>query len=303
MADVTSISVQSLVALQQYAKNFSLPKGNIRAANTGCYVSRFKGRGMEFSESRLYQAGDDIRTIDWRVTARTGKTHTKLFAEEKERPVLSMVDFRASMFFATRGCLKSVMAAKISALLSWRAHFSGDRMGGLVFSDSQHHELRPSRGQAGVLHWIQQLVNHNVWMQQKLNAQSKQNLQQTFVRLKKVTTPGSFIYLISDFRGLDKSAETQLTQLAQHNSVVLIFIYDPFEANLPERSILPLQYADKKILLNTAEKEVRARYKQHFIQRLDQLTALSHRLGVSLIPCQTTDNIHHLFSTPHQFAS
>jgi len=295
--DITHTSVESLVSLRQYGKDFFIPKGKIRSTLTGGYLSRFKGRGMEFSESRLYQPGDDIRAIDWRVTARTGKTHTKLYAEEKERPVLCLVDFRQPMFFATKGCLKSVLAAQIAALLAWRAVYSGDRIGGLIFSQQEHREVRPVRGQPSVLNWIHQLVHHSAWQDTK-NTEPLETFESSLIRLRKVTHPGSFVYLVSDFRGMNKQAEIQLALLAQHNSLVLIFIYDPFEAELPVNSILPLQFADKHVQLNTFRKKNRSQYQQKFIEKLKALTQLSHRLGMTLIPCQTTDKSWQIFN-PH----
>ena len=194
--DITQTSVESLVSLRQFGKDFFIPKSKIRSTLTGGYLSRFKGRGVEFSESRPYQPGDDIRAIDWRVTARTGETHTKLYAEEKERPVLCFVDYRQPMFFATKGCLKSVLAAHIAALLAWRAAYSGDRIGGLIFSQHEHREVRPIRGQAGVLNWIHQLVHHSAWAQSQ-NSELHEPLESSLIRLRKVTHPGSFVYLMS----------------------------------------------------------------------------------------------------------
>ena len=113
---------------------------------------------MEYDESRLYQPGDDIRNIDWRVTARTGKPHTKLFREERERPVHVWVDLRAPMFFATRGKYKAVRAAELASLFAWTACQQGDRIGGIVFSDNSHHELKPQRGKSAVLRLIKFMV-------------------------------------------------------------------------------------------------------------------------------------------------
>ena len=151
------VSTQHLIQLRHAAQSLPLKTAKVRALQTGQYYSPFRGRGMEFDEVRLYQPGDDVRTLDWRVTARTGKAHTKLFREERERAVYVWVDFRNPMFFATRGVFKSVMAAKIAALLSWSAHHQRDRVGGLLFSDDQHYELRPRGGKSSVLHLSQLL--------------------------------------------------------------------------------------------------------------------------------------------------
>ena len=125
------------------------PTGRVRTLHSGAYDSVFHGRGMEFDESRLYQAGDDVRTIDWRLMARTGRVHTKLFHEERERPVRMLVDARPSMRFGTRDSFKSVLAARAAATLAWAARDAGDRVGGILLRSSGPTELEPSAVAAG----------------------------------------------------------------------------------------------------------------------------------------------------------
>ncbi|PCI06195.1 MAG: DUF58 domain-containing protein, partial [Gammaproteobacteria bacterium] len=128
--DIVRIRQSTLISLNREAKNLPLTPRKITAKLSGTYLTIFKGLGMEFDEVRPYQAGDDLYSIDWNVTARTGEAHTKIFREERERPVLMWVDYRQPMFFATRGSFKSVVAAKIAALLAWSAAQHGDRLGG-----------------------------------------------------------------------------------------------------------------------------------------------------------------------------
>ena len=161
--DIVRVKQSTLIKSYSAAKNLPLNSNGIKARLSGNYLSAFKGRGMEFDEARPYQPGDDIRSIDWRVTARTGKTHTKLYREERERPVLLWVDYRRSMFFGTQNYFKSVLAAKTAALLAWSAAQHGDRLGGLIFSENIHQELRPQRGKAGTLHFIKKLCEHPAW--------------------------------------------------------------------------------------------------------------------------------------------
>jgi uncharacterized protein (DUF58 family) len=124
------VSLKSLIALHRPAESLPLKPGRIRALAGGDYRAPFKGRGMEFDEVRGYMQGDDVRTLDWRVTARTGRPHTKLFREERERPVLLCMDMRNAMFFATRGAFKAVRAVQAAALLGWSAVHQGERLGG-----------------------------------------------------------------------------------------------------------------------------------------------------------------------------
>ena len=207
------ITTAELIALSQKSRGLSLKSGMISAVQAGDYQSAFKGRGMEYDESRLYQAGDDIRNIDWRVTARTGKAHTKLFCEERERPVHIWIDFRAPMFFATRGKFKSVIAAELASLFAWTANRQGDRVGGVVFSDSVHHELKPQRGKSAVLRLIKHMVEHPAWKQDYVSEDEQQGISRSLINLRRMTRPGSLVILLSDFRGFDEESRSHLIRL------------------------------------------------------------------------------------------
>ncbi|MCI0507886.1 MAG: DUF58 domain-containing protein, partial [Gammaproteobacteria bacterium] len=237
------VSTSQLIQLHHAAQNLPLQAAKVRALRTGQYYSPFRGRGMEFDEVRLYQPGDDVRTLDWRVTARTGKAHTKLFREERERAVIVWVDYRSPMFFATRGVFKSVLASQTAALLAWSAHHQRDRIGGLIFAEDQHHELRPRGGKSAVLHLLQLLsrMSSAPMAEDRASAaaaaEQKSACYQALVRLRRVLKPGSLIFLISDFRDFDKQAESVLTQISRHNDVIMLFVYDPIEELLPDAGI------------------------------------------------------------------
>lgn len=170
---ITWPSAQSLIQLRLCANQIPLDSGKIHAKQGGAYVSSFKGRGMEFDESRIYQAGDDIRNMDWLVTARTGTAHTKVFREERERPIILWLDLGISMMFATRNKFKSVIASEIAALIAWSAAKNNDRIGGLIFSAEQHVEIKPRRGKTAALDFIGRCAKHEAWTKQKAKAQSR----------------------------------------------------------------------------------------------------------------------------------
>lgn len=244
---------------------------------------------MEFDESRLYQAGDDIRNIDWRVTARTGKPHTKLFREERERPVFVWVDYRAPMFFATRGVYKSVFAARAAALIAWNAIQQGDRVGGLVFSETEHHELKPGLGKAAVLHLINRLVHHPAWDDRTTQTGSEQaDLKKALQRLNRLVRPGSLVYLISDFRGAVQ-AKSEFARLARHCEVILINIHDVLEETLPAKGIFRLRRQEHELVINTYDEAIVERYQQQSEQHTQWLEDLAGRYRLRYIPCLTTD--------------
>ena len=254
----------SLTELLQYQTKSALinltAKKNIHGKQSGNYLSRSKGRGMEFDEVRHYQIGDDTRAIDWRVTARTGKTHTKLFREEIERPVLVATDLSNTMRFGSKLLFKSVQAAHLAALVAWHAKERGDRIGGLVFSNSDHIELKPRSRKSGVLHYLHALtqLNNKQSSEQKNKADAIADFADHCARLRQLAKPGSLVYLITDGQALLNNTNQQgnqestlqstlqskqqdalrhLMRVGQHCELVVCLINDPLELSLPETSI------------------------------------------------------------------
>jgi len=257
--DPTRITLNELIALNRHASALQLRATHIRSQMSGLYLSRIKGRGMEFDESRPYQPGDDVRNIDWRVTARTGAAYTKLFREERERPVFINVDARAPMFFATQGYFKSVIAAELAALLAWTAHRQGDRIGGEIFSETGHFEFRPRRGQQNVLHLLKTLSSLEV-----PDTIVSHSLVEPMQRINRIVHPGSLVCLISDFRGLDAAAITQLKQIARHSELILLHVHDPMEHQLPQKGCYRISFGERLLSINTSDRQFRERYAQRY---------------------------------------
>lgn len=278
-----TVSLKALIDLAISAHRLNLHHRRNRAAQSGGFVSRFKGRGMEFDEARSYQPGDDIRTIDWRVTARTGTTHTKVFREERERPVFVSVDNRQPMHFATRGVFKSVLASQLAALLAWAAEYHGDRIGGQLFTEYHCLELKPQNGRHAVLRLLNALANPDPMPTQSLN------LEQIFARLNHHARPGSLVYIISDFRGLNDAAESYIAKLALHCEVVLIFVYDPLEKDLPKDGRYRFADDQRDITLDTGDRYTLNAYQGRFALRLQRLEALAKKRGLTLLQCCTTE--------------
>jgi uncharacterized protein (DUF58 family) len=285
-SELVFVSLKTLIDLARPAANLKLKHAAIRSGQSGGYVSRFKGRGMEFEEARIYQPGDDIRSIDWRVTARTGTPHTKMFREERERPVFISVDNRPAMHFATRGVFKSVLAAKIAGLLAWAAQHHGDRIGGQIFTGKECHELKPKNGKHAVLRFLNALVSRGDL--NELN--SAITLEQVLARLMQHAHPGSLVYIISDFRGINGQVETSLAKLSRHCQVVLIFVYDPLESRLPEQGRYRFTDDVRDVVIDTGDLQRLRTYQQHFAERLEQLEQLAKKLGLGFILCSTTDD-------------
>lgn len=288
--EAVQVSVPALVQLSRFAPFLPLGSEKILARQSGDYQSPFKGRGMEFDESRLYQPGDDIRNIDWRVTARSGKAHTKLFREERERQVFLMVDLRANMFFATRGAYKSVIAARQASLLAWSAVHHGDRVGGLIFSDADHHELKPRRGKSGALRLINQMVAHPSWDNNNPSQKDEMALYRSLVRLRRLARPGSLIFMLSDFRELDDRSESQLVLLSRHTDIVMLFIYDQLEQKLPDAGLYRVSDGEQELMLDTYDRNRTESYHANFVAHQERLRRLAKRSGIHLVSCSTEDD-------------
>ena len=282
--ELVEISLKSLIDLAQPAAGLKQRYSNIKARQSGGFVSRFKGRGMEFDETRLYQPGDDIRSIDWRVTARTGKTHTKLYREERERPVFISVDHRPAMHFATRGVFKSVQAARLAALLAWIAQHHGDRVGGQVYTTDECIELKPQNGRHAVLRLLNTLVHFQNTIPEEMT------LQLAMSRLVQHVRPGSLVYLISDFRGLNNQVENHFAKLARHCDVVLIQVYDPLESSLPEKGRYRFTDKKKDVAIDTGDLQRITNYHERFHQHQQKLQSLTKRSRMAFIQCSTAED-------------
>jgi len=276
------VSINELIQYQTKTALINLAaKKDLHGKMSGNYLARSKGRGMEFDEVRHYQTGDDIRAIDWRVTARTGITHTKVFREEVERPVLIATDLSDNMLFGSQLLFKSVQASHLAALVAWHAKERGDRVGGIVFNQHKHTELKPRSRQQGVLHYLYSLSNtHQHTAEQALSSSAdtieKQGLaQQSFDencgRIRQLAKPGSLVYLITDGHYLSQESLRHLTNISRHCELVICLISDPLETELPKSNkkinVAVTDGINKQQLL-IGDKKLAQKYKQ----QADELT-------------------------------
>jgi uncharacterized protein (DUF58 family) len=292
------ISLESLLRLNQDASGIKLGQSRQRSAQSGNYLSRFKGRGMEFDETRPYTPGDDIRNLDWRVTARTGRTHTKLFREERERPVFLSVDARSPMFFATRGVFKSVLAARLAALVAWSSVHHGDRVGGQIFSETGSREIRPEHGRRAVLPFLHKLSRLEA-VESGLTP-NPLGFEEAMARLNRHARPGSLVFIFSDFRGWTAGGESNLIRLRRHCDAALVMIADPFEATLPDSGRLRLAAGIRELLLD-ASPAVAAAQAARFDERLGAVQRFARIHGMRFALCRTTDDPLHVLQS--QFGS
>jgi len=281
------VDLEELIRLRSEASALSLGAGRGGSALAGNYRSLFRGRGMDFEEVRNYQPGDDIRRMDWRVTARTLRPHTKLFREERERPVILCVDGGASMRFATRNAFKSVQACRVAALFGWAALDNHDRVGCVIFSSAQARELRPAAGKRALLHCLQQLAQASA---EQPAPPDPQAFVQTLLRLRHLARHGCQLILISDFISLEREAEQHLAILAQHNAVLAIQIYDPLEAALPPAGQYAFSDGQRNQTLWTRDTALRQRYQGEFTERCQQLSEFCRQQRIQYLSLSTADD-------------
>lgn len=285
-----SVSLAELLQLAGYAKQLKLSALRIKSSQTGQHLSRLLGKGMEFAESRHYQAGDDIRCIDWRITARSGKAHTKLFTEEKERQILLWIDMRSSMFFATKGVFKSVQAALTASCIAWNTSLTGNRLGGFVFDNQNQYEFRPNLGKRSVLPLLHRLSEYGMHSK-TLPAQNPiKIMEEAILSIQRVAVPGSLIFLLSDFRHLSTHAKDILMQVARNNDLCLCFFYDPFEENLPKNGGYSVTDGKNEIKLDQNNPISLKKYHELFMERKKQIISLSHHQHIHFIELSTQDD-------------
>ena len=228
--------MQGLLDCEPLASLMPLYKQKTKLGHrSGHYLSRIKGRGMVFSEVRAYQPGDDVRAIDWRVTARTGKAHTKLYQEERERPLFVLLDLSPSMLFGSEYLLKSSQAAYLAATACWAGIKAQDRVGLVVSGLEKIIENKPAARKRGLLKTLENIQTAHSQHIAHTHAENKRvRLTESLKRLRYHAHTGSLILVISDFFDMNKEAYAQLQQLGKHNQVILQPVSDPLELNLPD---------------------------------------------------------------------
>ena len=289
-----TVSLQQLLMQRYAAKTLEyLAHTRSIAGISGLHLSKMRGRGIDFEEFRPYQPGDDIRLIDWRVTARTSRPFTKVFREERERPVIIAVDQTHNMYFGSRVAFKSVIAAQTAAVFCWLAIDNGDRVGGLVFSDREERLVRPKRSRRSALHQLNQVFEFNRSLGGvtggELPEDSDSRLSDALGQIRKIMRPGSTLYVISDFVTLDERVVQYLNQLSQHNNVVCCLVYDALEESLPTPGLYSITDGRRKGALNTHNRRARVRYREQFDERMRLIESELDRLQVALLKIRTND--------------
>jgi len=258
----------------------------------GNHASRFCGTGLEFAEVRAYQPGDDVRAIDWRVTARTGRPHSKLFEIELERPAWFAVDFGPSMQFATRGVLKSVAAAQAASVLAWRAHRAGERVGGVVTSPGVSVELPPGRTRSHLFRLLDALAAGTEQLVAGDAGSGEPRFERELGWLRERARTGSKVAVVSDFYGLNRDLEGVLRGLARRAELTLVWVHDPVEAEAPPPGWYRVSDGQRHGIFEARRGNAwRNAYGAAFAKRGEALRNLVRETGARLVPLRTDASV------------
>jgi len=238
-------------------------KGLTKHIFSGEYHSAFKGRGMSFSEVRDYQYGDDVRNIDWNVTARTGGPHVKIFEEERELTVMLMIDVSASSFFGTVSRFKNDIATEMAAVLAFSAITNNDKVGAILFSDRIEKYLPPKKGKQNILRIIRELINLTM-------GQRNTNLSEALIYLNNIQKKRSITFILSDF--MTEDYDQALTIASKKHDIIGVHIHDERETALPDVGLIKVIDAEKgnQRIIDTSDANIRHKYAKHYQDSLEQ---------------------------------
>lgn len=273
------VTVQELIDLRSQMIHYQ--KNNITRSNKfqGQKLSRIRGRGIAFDTIREYQPGDDIRSMAWRVTARSLKPYIKVYQEEKDRPVWLALDLSPNLFFGTRCMFKSVSLIKQAAFLGWSHLHKHERIGAMFATTDKIHVYKPQFGERNFL-TILNALSEQSRVHPKFNEDNY--LHQLLVTLQQQTRSSELIFILSDFFHFDTQTQKILIQLAQRAQVILFFVYDPFEAESPEAFRYVVTNGEEKVLFNMENSHNRLSYQQQFKTKLEHLIQFSRTHNITL---------------------
>ena len=265
-----------------------LPKQPVHSILSGKHASKLRGRGLDFEEARKYVAGDDIRNIDWRVTARTRQTYTKVYTEEKEKPALAITDMTPGMFFGSQLYTKSYMAAQMAAITAFKILKNGDRFGGLVFNEQDFHVIAPQRSRKAVLQYLKKVVNEAEMLAQgnRTIIPKASILEKALLRSRSMVSHDYLIIVISDFHDMTPKSIKHLIQMSRHNDIILVHISDPMEEKLPEEKMV-LSDGDLQLLWESGKKQAGKKYEDGYLEDSRHFFKDMEKHGIPFMPIST----------------
>ena len=289
LPEIERVHLNDLTALRAATRQRRLTAVRQLLARTGGHhrVIR-KGRGMEFAESRVYQPGDEVRLIYWKLTARTGRAHTKVFHEAHEQPLLLTVDLSGATCFASRVQLKSTLGLKAAAVLGWTALASGEQTGGLLFNEHTQITHPVARDEAPLLNLFHQALR--LQAQQKPAARQPGLWQRAVDTLQTLAPSGARIVLIGDLLALNEASLNSLAKLRRRHSLLTLHLFDPLEAALPDLGAVRMAMGDKELTLDLHDRTTRQNYALTYARLWQQIRRRLQGLRIPAFSLSTHDD-------------
>ena len=297
------VDLDDLIRIQFSSRDFSFkPQQPVSSVLSGRYASRLRGRGLDFAELRRYLPGDDIRTMDWKVTARTRSPHVRVYTEEKDRAVLLLVDQRQNMFFGTRDRLTSVTAAELAALGAWRALAVGDRVGAVVFNDTDVVEFRPRRSRQTVMQILGEVVRQNHALAADRTVESNPGQLNRVLERARILAPHDVLVItISDGFGTDATTERLSAGLVEHNDLLALLVHDPLRVD-PRGPRMTVSDGSLQIDLDLSDRKVSDAIAEDYRNDQEQLAHFLRRLSAPLLMISNqgdpVDQVRRLLGVP-----
>jgi uncharacterized protein (DUF58 family) len=285
--------LDELVRLQFEAQGFSfLPRQPVHSILHGRHASRLRGRGLNFEELREYVVGDDIRNVDWRATARTGRTQVRVYTEERDRPVWLLVNQRQSMFFGSQDRMKSVTAAEAAALAAWRVLGGGDRVGAMVFDDDEIVTIRPHRSRGQVMRVLEAIVEKNHALRGDARVPANPAiLNDALRRLIPLATHDSLICIIGDGSAADETTRELATRLAAHNDLLFVMVFDPLEVRIPPSGRLMASDGLRWLSFDSDSKSLGQGFERLFRSRAQWIEDAARQRAIPVLPVSTAEPV------------
>ena len=285
--------LDSLIALQFKAGGFTLRHNQpVHSLLFGRRASHVRGRGLDFEELRGYVAGDDVRSIDWRVTARARKPYVRVYSEERDRPTMLVIDQRINMFFGSRVSMKSVIAAEFAALAAWRVFRQGDRVGALIFNDDTTEQVRMRRSRANVLRIFDRIIYQNHLLRADTRSQPRpERLNEVLASVARLCHHDTLILIASDFDGADQATRDLLLHMSRSNDVICCLTYDPLAVKLPPAEQLVVSNGELQVELQLGQEKVRKSIVEASDKRIRSILSWQHELGIPLLPISTAEGV------------
>lgn len=280
------VTLDELLRLKHRARGFSfLPRQPVHSLLSGRHASRLRGRGLNFEELRHYFEGDDIRTIDWLATARLGVPHVRVYSEERDRPVILLVDQRSTMFFGSRRAMKSVAAAEAAALAAWRVTSLGDRVGAVVFGDGGLVTIKPQARDAGAVRILGEIARQNAALELGSHPEGAPGrLNEALAAAARMVAHDGLVCVISDMDGADEETRRLVTRLCAHNDVLAVFVQDPLEEELPDVGRATFSSGQAQIEVDASGASLRRRFRDDRVQWRQNLAELSRSRAIPVLP-------------------